>query len=100
MNQQEFYTKMMGYTFSPSCISDSPDYVRACDYFLLDTIDGIEYYTPNDEEWGAIVAVSHEHKLAHDTQFFEMDDMEDPEGDYCQVVDDGKIMCRFEAGLT
>lgn len=88
--QSSLYTKMMKKTLTQ-------DLENGCDYFLLDTIGGIEYYTPNDEMDGAIVAISREHKLANNTGFFEMDDMEDPEGDYVQVVDNNEIKCKFEA---
>jgi hypothetical protein len=95
-HQKKLYKKMIGYTLSPSCDSKSPDYVGACDYFKLDTIDTIEYYTPNDEDWGAIVAVSHEHELATNTGFYDMSDMETIGSEYAQVIDDGVIKCSFE----
>ncbi len=69
--------------------------IKENDYIHIDTIDGIDFYTPNDEDWGAIVAVSHEHHLVKDTEFFEMDDMEAGE-DYTQVIHEGEIKCRFE----
>lgn len=64
-----------------------------CDYFKVDTVLGTDYYSPNDEEWGAIVAVSHEHKLALYTGFYEMDDMEDPARGYSMVVRNGILTC-------
>ncbi len=67
------------------------------DYIRLDAFDGIEYYIPNSEEWGGIVAISEEHKLAHFTGFHEMDDMAADHGEYRQVVQNGRIMCNFEA---
>lgn len=69
------------------------------DWLLIAKIDGIDYYTPNDEDWGGILAISEEHKLAHQTDFYEMDDMESPApyDDYKQVIHDGRIMCKFEA---
>ena len=88
--QTALYKKMMGYTLTD-------ELVHGCDYVKLDTINGIEYFTPNDEDWGAIVAVSREQELAIDTGFFDMIDMEDEDSDYAQVVKDGKLMCRFEA---
>ena len=66
------------------------------DYILIDTRGGIEFYTPNDEDWGEIVAVSRPDKLAHNTGFFEMDDMTSEYVDYHQVVSDGTICCQFE----
>ena len=70
---------------------------RGTDYFLVGDIKGVKYYSPNDEGWGAIIAVSEEHKLAIDTGFYEMDDMEYPDSDYAQVVHNGQLMCGFEA---
>lgn len=92
--QTELYTKMQGFKLTEG--------VKAgYDYFLLDTIKGIEYYTPNDETWGAIIAVSDEHKLAHYTGFYEMDDMAAKHGEYTYHVykhEDGDLMmaCAFE----
>lgn len=73
--------------------------LRSADYYRVATISGIDYYTPNDEDWGAIIAVSVADQLAHDTGFFEMDDMEAPApyDDYVQVVSNGSLMCKFEA---
>ena len=28
--------------------------VASTDYFLVDHIDGIDYYSPNDEDWGLV----------------------------------------------
>jgi len=64
---------------------------RGCDFFKVATVLDTEYYSPNDEEWGAIVAVSHEHKLALYTGFYEMDDMEDPRRGYSMVVKNGML---------
>jgi len=51
--QTELYTKMQGFKLTEG--------VKAgYDYFLLDTIKGIQYYTPNDETWGAITGYSRE----------------------------------------
>lgn len=88
--QQLRYKKIMAkHTFS--------DDVSCADWLKVDEIEGINYYTPNDEDWGAIIAVSHEHKLAHCTGFYEMDDMAADHGEYKQVVSNGEIMCNFEA---
>ena len=67
--------------------------VRGCDYFKVATVLDTDYYDPNNEEWGAIVAVSHEHKLALYTGFYEMDDMEDPRRGYSMVVRNGILTC-------
>ena len=67
----------------------------SCDYFLVATIDGIEYYAANNEQWGTIIAVDHNSKLAVDTQFYEMDDMQYPDSDYAQVNHEGTLMCRW-----
>ena len=69
---------------------------RFTDYFQVDEIEGIIYYTPNDEDWGAIIAVDHTNKLAIDTGFYEMDDMAANDSDYAQVCSEGQLMCRFE----
>jgi hypothetical protein len=71
------------------------DVVSGTDYILVDTINDIEYYTPNDEDWGPIIAVSDEHKLATNTTFYDMDDMDYPDSDYAMVVVDGVMGCRF-----
>ena len=68
------------------------------DWLQVASIDGIDYYTPNNEDWGQILAVSIEHRLAHYTSFYEMDDMGDEVyTDYRQVVHNGAIVCTFEA---
>lgn len=73
----------------------TPELVTGCDYFLIDTINGIEFYAPNDEEWGAIIAVSHRDGLANYTGFYEMDDMAAPDSDYMMQVHDGLMGCKF-----
>lgn len=65
--------------------------VRGCDYFKVATVLGTDYYSPNNEEWGAIIAVSHLNHLALYTCFYEMDDMEDPRRGYSMVVKGGKL---------
>ena len=70
---------------------------RGTDYFLVGDINGVKYYSPNDESWGCIVAIDHDYKVAINTNFYEMDDMEWPDSDYAQVVHNGQLMCRFEA---
>jgi hypothetical protein len=70
---------------------------QGTDYFLVGDIGDIQYYSPNDEDWGAIIAVSDKHQLAIDTGFYEMDDMEDEDSDYAIVFHGGILCCRFEA---
>lgn len=66
------------------------------DYILIDTFQGIEFYTPNDECRGAIISVSRKDGLAHNTGFYEMDDMKSEYVDYHQVVFNGVICCQYE----
>lgn len=68
---------------------------RGTDYFKVLTLDGIDYYLPNDEDWGGVVAISHTDELALYTGFYETDDFEHPGSDYAMVVVDGKMGCRF-----
>ena len=70
---------------------------RGCDYFKLTSINGVDYYDPNNEEWGAIVALSHEHKLALYTGFYEMDDMGNPDSGYAMVVHKGMLDCEWKS---
>ena len=69
---------------------------RGTDYFQVGNINGVKYFSPNDEEWGAIIAVDDVNKLAVDTGFFEMDDMEYPGSDYAMTAHNGQLMCAFE----
>lgn len=94
----EYTTQSEMYTVLIKDYNLTNDLVSGTDYFKVDTIKGIEYYAPNDEDWGCIIAVSHEHKVAIDTGFYEMDDMEYKDSDYAQVVQDGQLMCEFETG--
>lgn len=71
------------------------DLNNTTDFFLVDEINGIKYYHPNDETWGAIIAVSYEHELAIYTGFYEMDDMANTESGYTQTVKNGVIGCEF-----
>ena len=73
------------------------DLVRGTDYFLVGNIDGIKYYTPNDEDWGSIIAVDNTNKLAIDTHFYEMDDMEHVDSDYKILCHNNLLMCKFES---
>ena len=69
-----------------------------CDFFKLAEIDGIQYYHPNDETWGGIIAISEADQLAINTTFYEMDDMARPApyDDYKQVVSNGVMGCKFQ----
>jgi hypothetical protein len=89
--QRPLYNELLSYTF------DSNTSVAA-DYYLVDRIGDIEFYTPNDETWGGIIAIDHLHELAHNTSFYEMDDMASPApyNDYAMVVVDGVMMCKYE----
>jgi hypothetical protein len=73
---------------------------RFTDYFKVATIQGIEYYSPNDEYLGCIVAIDRKAKLLISTEFFEMDDMESGArfglSEYRIVNVNGKLMCDFE----
>ena len=66
------------------------------DYLLEDTIGGISYWSPNDEDWGPIVAMDDTNKLALNTHFYEMDDMAYPDSDYAIVLDGGILKSRYE----
>lgn len=91
-SQSELYVELATkFKLTDKCVGE-------CDYFTAweGDIDGIVFYTPNDETWGCIIAISHEHKLAHFTSFYEMDDMSAPHLDYHQVVHEGQIKCHFE----
>lgn len=85
------------YKFTDECVS-------GCDWFKVDTIEGIDYYAPNDEDWGSIRAVDHKAKLLWDTGFYDMDDMQDYTvagvtyvSDYKIIKINGKLCHVFEA---
>jgi hypothetical protein len=96
--QGPLYAELKAYSFADHIRDPDTGDIVSADYYKVDSIDGIDFYTPNDEDWGSIVAISHEHKLAHDTSFYEMDDMASPApyDDYAMVVVDGKMGCRFD----
>ena len=78
--------------------------IRGSDYFKDTEVGGIQYYSPNDEEWGCVIAVDYVNELAVDTGFFETADFEDItygdeilESDYRMVFHDGKLMCKFSS---
>jgi len=98
--QQEYYKHIKANHTFQDIRNDTAWYLkgdRAGDWLQIDSIGGVDYYTPNDEDWGSVLAVSEEHKIARKTGFYEMTDMESPNSDYAQVVSNGQIMCRFEA---
>ena len=66
------------------------------DYYKTGTIVGVDYYTPNNEDWGAIIAIDEHTKMAVYTSFYEMDDMEYPGSDYAFVSKGYKMVPRFE----
>ena len=66
------------------------------DYFLVATIDGIQYYSPNDEYWGDIIAVDRKNEVAVYTGFYEMDDMAHPHSDYAMTFHQGTLVCKFQ----
>ncbi len=89
MYQKDLYNRMVSFNLTDKCVG-------SCDYFKVGKVNGILYYSPNDESWGAIIAVDHKNKLAINTGFYEMDDMEYIDSDYAQVCHNGKLMCIFE----
>ena len=87
--QQGLYGTMKTY-----CLTN--DLAMGTDYFLVGTVENITYWSPNDEDWGAIIAMDASNKLAIDTEFYEMDDMDYPDSDYAIVRDDGILKSRYE----
>ena len=70
---------------------------RGWDYLIMATLDGVEYWLPNDEEWFDVIAVDHANEIAEFTGFCEMDDFEHENSDYRFVMDpaDGQLKCKF-----
>ena len=89
VDQQDLYGTMKTY-----CLTN--DLAMGTDYFLVGTVENITYWSPNDEDWGAIIAMDDINKLAIDTGFYEMDDMDYPDSDYAIVLDDGILKSRYE----
>jgi hypothetical protein len=83
--QRLFYKELQQYSFAASTLNNEGKVVSA-DYYLVLELDGIKYYTPNDERWGTIVAIDTAHELAVDTGFYETNDFEYPDSDYKIVV--------------
>ena len=96
--QGALYEELKGYSFADHITDPTTGEIVSADFYKVDSIDGIDFYTPNDETWGGVVAVSHEHGLAHDTSFYEMDDMASPAplDDYKMVIVDGVMGCKFD----
>ena len=74
------------------------------DYIKVLDLAGIAYYTPNDEDWGSVIAVDSANGLAIATGFYDTADFEDleirgtvHESDYRIVRHDGKLVCNFNA---
>ena len=65
------------------------------DYDYHSTIEGIEYFIPNDER-EYIIAFHHESKQVMITDFYEMDDFYEG-SDYNCVVYQGKLMSSLIA---
>lgn len=70
-------------------------YIANGDYIHITSINGIDFYTPNNEDWGDIVAVHHDFELTKHTSFYEMDDMLPP-SDYEIVAYEGELICKYE----
>jgi len=70
------------------------------DYLIMATLDGVEYWLPNDETWFHVIAVDHTNRLAKETGFCEMDDFTYDDSEYRFVMDpsDKQLKCKFEIG--
>lgn len=71
-------------------------YINDKEYLFIAKIDNIDYFTPDDESMGGIVAVNWENKLVYCTGFYEMDDMEIEDSDYKIVFCNGELLPAFE----
>ena len=89
--QRRFYDELQAYKLDDALVGSS-------DYFLVGTCGKVKMYAPNDETWGAIIAVSHDDMLASETGFYEVVDLvsDSPYDDYNQVVHNGTIVCKFQ----
>jgi hypothetical protein len=63
---------------------------------MVGFIDNITYYAPNDEDASCIIAIDHENKLASDTGFDDMDDMEITDSDYAITNHNGQLMYKYK----
>lgn len=75
--------------------STMQDYIADRDYIHIDQYKDIDFYTPNDEDWGGIIAVDHKNELVMATSFFEMDDMIPP-SDYEIIYNNGELKFKFQ----
>ena len=86
--QAVFYSELMA-LYSMNDIGNE----RGSDYVLVLSQNNIHYYIPNDEGWGSIIAVSHGHRLAIVTGFYDTADMESDEDEagteYAYMFHDG-----------
>lgn len=103
------YDEENGYTFTEDQTNDYltihtfysyGDPMVGKDYIWIDGINGIDYYTPNNEDWGPIIAMDHKHQLAVNTSFYEMDDMAYEDSEYAFIFWYGKLIPRFEQQST
>lgn len=76
------------------------NYSQPWDYMIVATLDGIEYWVPNDEDWLYIIAVDHTHRLATSTGFMEMNDFDYEDSEYRFTYDpmDQQLKCAFMVG--
>ena len=71
-------------------MSHSPTVYSSVVNRLGQKIEFVEHPLRGDEYF--VIAVSHEHKLAMSTDFFETDDMEDIESGYTPIVENGQLV--------
>lgn len=78
--------------------NDNRPVMTPWDYLIMGTIEGIEYWLPNDETWSDVVAVDHTNRLAALTGFCEMGDFEYADSGYRYALDpsDKQIKCKFQ----
>lgn len=67
----------------------------SADYYHVGNVNNIDYFAPNDEDWGCLIAVDYDHKLAVDTCHFEMHDIEGSPEDYAFYFRDGYLQEGF-----
>ena len=70
--------------------------IKGTDYFKVGEVNGFILYSPNDEDWGDIIAVHHQQKLASYTGFEEADDMLAEHGEYAPVAHYGVVVAKYE----
>ena len=96
-NQTINYNALVNfYSFGATVVDVNGNRTNTNDYIWLQRIQGVDYYTPNNEDWGSIIAVDHTTKLAINTGFYEMDDMAAPNSDYNFTAFNGKLTPRFQ----